>query len=134
MPDTTVTVEETGQGLYTQHIQSGAHRLAADEPVSIGGLDLGPAPYDLLLASLGACTTMTLRMYANQKKWALTQVRVTLTHQKREDRADLITRDIKLEGNLDETQRQRLLEIANKCPVHRTLTDEPRPVITSRVV
>ena len=138
MHETTVTVEETGQGLYTQHVQMGRHTLTADEPADIGGLDTGPAPYDLLLAALGACTAMTLRMYANQKKWDLKKVWVQVTHKKEPNtenkKVDIITRDIKLEGNLDDTQRQRLLEIANKCPVHRTLTEEPRPVVTSKLV
>jgi putative redox protein len=134
----TVTVEETGAGAYTQSIKASAHDLSADEPVDVGGLDTGPSPYDLLLSALGACTSMTLRMYANQKKWELKRVTVKLTHKKEPDadnkKTDIITRDITLEGNLDDAQRLRLLEIANKCPVHRTLTEEPRPVVTSRLV
>lgn len=136
--ETTVTVEETRQGLYTQSINTGRHQLIADEPTDIGGLDQGPAPYDLLLASLGACTSMTLRMYANQKKWDLQRVKVKMTHHKEmsadNKKMDIITREITVEGALDEVQRQRLLEIANKCPVHRTLTNESQPVITSRIV
>jgi putative redox protein len=135
---TTVTVEETGAGLYTQSIKASNHPLTAGEPVDVGGTDEGPSPYDLLLSALGACTSITLRMYANQKKWNLKRVTVKLTHKKEPDAAnkktDIITRDITLDGNLDDAQRLRLLEIANKCPVHKTLTEEPRPVVTSRLV
>lgn len=134
---TTVRVEETGAGLYTQNITASGHALTADEPVDVGGLDAGPAPYDLLLSALGACTSMTLRMYAKQKGWDVKKISVTLTHKKEANaenkKFDRITRDISLDGNLDDAQRQRLLEIANKCPVHRTLMDEPRPVIDSRL-
>ena len=130
----TVTVTETGTGTYTQQIIAGHHRLLADEPQPIGD-DAGPSPYDLLLAALGACTSMTLRMYANRKGWPLEQVRVTLRHSRihAEDCAqcettsgliDHIDRDIELVGGLDDTQRQRLLGIANRCPVHQTLTSE----------
>ncbi len=125
-----VTVTETGDGLYTQAITDTRHGWTGDEPLATGGRDAGPSPYALLLSSLGACTSITLRMYANQKKWDVTRISVALTHVK-ENRADIITRTIALEGNLDDTQRQRLLEIADKCPVHRTLTEEPRPVINS---
>jgi putative redox protein len=130
-----VTVTETGEGRFTQAITASGHRLRADEPVSAGGNDAGPSPYDLLLAALGACTSMTLRMYAEQKKWPLERVTVRLQHEKihaedcrecetREGRIDRIEREIEVEGDLDETQRGRLLEIANKCPVHRTLHSE----------
>ena len=130
----TVTVTETGTGTYTQQITAGHHRLLADEPQPIGD-DAGPSPYDRLLAALGACTSMTLRMYANRKGWPLEQVRVTLRHSRihAEDCAqcettsgliDHIDRDIELVGGLDDTQRQRLLGIANRCPVHQTLTSE----------
>ena len=128
----TVTVTETSTGTYTQQITAGRHQLAADEPQPIGA-DSGPTPYDLLLAALGACTSMTVRMYANRKGWPLKQVRVTLRHSRihAEDCADCetrigwidhIDRDIELEGDLDDTQRQRLLNIAERCPVHQTLT------------
>jgi putative redox protein len=123
----TVTVRETGKGTFTQEVTAGKHVIVTDEPESVGGLDDGPNPYDMLLGALGSCTSMTLRMYANQKKWPLEKVTVTLTHHKEAGadgvKRDIITRDIKLEGKLDATQRQRLLEIANKCQVHRTLTD-----------
>lgn len=132
----TVTVRETGEGTYTQEVKMGPHTVTTDEPTDVGGLDQGPNPYDMLLGALGSCTSMTLRMYANQKKWPLDKVTVTLTHHKEADaegkKRDVITRDIKLEGNLDAAQRQRLLEIANKCPVHRTL--ENKPDIISQLV
>jgi putative redox protein len=130
----TVTVEETTAGGYTQQIVAGHHRLVADEPRPIGD-DLGPTPYDLLLAGLGACTSMTVRMYANRKGWPLERIRVTLRHSRihAEDCADCETRaawidhidsDVELIGDLDDTQRQRLLHIAERCPVHQTLTSQ----------
>ncbi len=132
-----VTVTETLEGLFTQNVVAGAHRLRADEPAAIGGNDSGFSPYDLLLAGLGACTSMTLRMYAGQKKWPLERVTVQLRHEKihardcaecetREGRIDRIERTIHLNGDLDEAQRARLMEIADKCPVHRTLHSEVR--------
>lgn len=130
---TIVTVSETGAGTFTQEVKAGAHVWTTDEPEDVGGLDDGPAPYDLLLSALGSCTSITLRMYANQKKWPLEKISVTLTHHKEDGpdnkKIDVITRDIELNGPLDEAQRARLLEIANKCPIHRTL--ENKPVILS---
>jgi len=131
----TVLVRETGNGKFQQEILSGPHRFLADEPVKVGGLDSGPGPYDLLLAGLGACTSMTLRLYADNKKWPLTRVSVRLTHNKvhaedclncetKEGMVDRIDRNITFEGPLDAEQRKRLLEIADKCPVHRTLESE----------
>jgi uncharacterized OsmC-like protein/pimeloyl-ACP methyl ester carboxylesterase len=131
----TVVVQETGEGPYGQRIAAGRHAFRADEPVDFGGLDSGPGPYDLLLAGLGACTTMTLRMYANRKGWPLDQVSVTLAHDRihaqdcadchtKIGRIDRITRQIAIAGALDADQRRKLLEIADKCPVHRTLTGE----------
>lgn len=120
-----VIVTENGQGRYQQAVEAGRHRLIADEPESMGGGNAGPAPFDYLLTALGACTSMTLRMYAELKKLPLTQVRVTLRHQKIEvdgQKIDLISRDITLEGELTPEQRQRMLEIANRCPVHRTIS------------
>lgn len=135
---TTVSVEETGAGLYTQRITASGHSLICDEPVTAGGTDAGPAPYELLLSALGACTSITVRMYATHKKWDLKRIAVTLSHIKFSDgenkKHDIITRDISFEGNLDDEQRQRLLDIANKCPIHRTLTEEPRPMVTTRLI
>lgn len=130
-----VTVTETREGKFTQAIVAGRHRLRADEPVTAGGTDTGPSPYDLLLAALGACTSMTVRMYADLKQLPLAKVTVRLKHDKvhaqdcadcetREGKLDRIDREIELEGGLDDAQRARLLEIANKCPVHRTLHSE----------
>lgn len=122
----TVIVEENGRGRYQQDITVGdRHRLVADEPVDNGGEDVGPAPFDFLLAGLGACTSMTVRMYAERKEWPLKHVHVALRFDKVEDenghKVDRIERIITLEGDFTEEQRQRLLEIANKCPVHRIL-------------
>ena len=130
-----VSVSETREGKFTQSIQIGAHQLRADEPVTMGGGDSGPSPYDLLLAGLGACTSMTLRLYAEQKQWPLERVTVHLRHEKvhatdcadcetKEGKIDRIEREIKIDGALDGAQRARLLEIANKCPVHKTLHSE----------
>ena len=121
----TVVVRENGQGRYQQEVIAGQHRLIADEPASMGGSDAGPAPFDFVMAGLGACTSMTLRMYAERKELALRRVNVELSHHKVEvDGAlrDCIERRITLEGDLTPEQRQRLLEIANKCPVHRALS------------
>ena len=125
----------TGAKGYTTEILAGSHSLLADEPSSVGGADLGPTPYNLLSAALGACTSMTLRMYADRKGWDLREVRVHLQHYKEhkldsEDasegkaKIDVIERIIELEGDLDGDQRARLLEIADRCPVHRTLHAE----------
>ena len=141
--ETGVVIVRGGPTGFAQEVQSGNHRLQADEPTEVGGTDTGPTPYDFLLTALGACTSMTLRMYADRKGWPLEGVTVRLRHQKihaqdcaecetRVGRIDEIDRQIELVGPLDEQQRQRLLEIANMCPVHRTLRAEVH--ITSTIV
>ena len=120
-----VVVTENGKGRYQQAITAGQHQLIADEPASMGGADAGPAPFDFIMSGLGACTSMTLRMYAERKGLALTGVSIALSHEKVEIDGvmrDRINRSITLEGELSDEQRQRLLEIANKCPVHRALS------------
>ncbi len=129
-----VIVQETGAGRFQNAVRAGRHRLLADEPRDVGGTDTGPSPYDFLLTALGACTSMTLRMYAGHKQLPLERVSVRLTHEKvhAEDsaggsgKADLLTRRIRVEGELSPEQRQRLLEIADRCPVHRTLEGDIR--------
>ena len=131
----TVVVAEAGAGEYAQRIDVGGHTLRADEPAAYGGDDTGPSPYDLLLAGLGACASMTLRMYADRKQWPLKRVIVRLQHDRidavdceecvtRAGEIDRIRQAIVLEGPLDSEQRARLLEIAEGCPVHRTLSSE----------
>jgi putative redox protein len=134
-----VTVQETGQSKFQQEVTVGPHHLIADEPASAGGQDSGPNPYDFLLTGLGACTSMTMRMYADRKSLPLDRVTVTLNHSKiyakdceecetKTGMLDQIERVIAIEGNLDAEQRSKLMEIADKCPVHRTLTSEVRIV------
>ena len=138
----TVTVR-LEQGLEAE-VLAGSHRVTADEPVDKGGKDAGPDPYGLLLGALGACTAMTLRLYANHKGWDLRAVVVDLTHDRihRDDcedcedtegrsHIDRIGRVLTLEGDLDAEQRRRLLEIAGRCPVARTLNNAPE--ISSRL-
>lgn len=131
----TVVVRETGVGKFQQRITIGPHTLVADEPVDVGGMDSGATPYDLVLAALGACTAMTIRLYADAKGVPLTSVGVDLMHSKvyATDCAECVTKDAKidriervihLDGELDDAQRAKLLDIANKCPVHRTLRAE----------
>lgn len=138
-----VVVQERGTGAYTQDVIVGEHRLAADEPVAVGGDDAGPNPYEYLLAALGACTSMTIRMYVQRKGWALRRIHVRLQHEKihakdcaecetKAGMVDQITREIMLEGDLDAEQTAKVMEIADKCPVHRTLTSEIR-IVTRRV-
>jgi putative redox protein len=129
-----VIVSENGDGQMGQLITVGSHVLTADEPVPVGR-DKGPNPYDLLLASLGACTSMTVRMYADRKQWPLEQITVRLRHSRihatdcadcetKTGILDRIDRTVHLVGDLNEDQRTRLMQIADKCPVHRTLHSE----------
>jgi putative redox protein len=128
MPDTPsaggAVVEDSGHGGLQVLVSAGPARFVADEPVEIGGLDLGPTPHDLVCAGLAACTTQTLRLYAKRKDWSLGPVTVKVTH--RRDLSakpiDIFDRVIALHGDLDETQHARLLEIADLCPVHKLLT------------
>ena len=124
-----------GTDLYSSQIRTRGHVLVADEPEDLGGSDQGPTPYELLTGALGACTVITLRMYANRKEWPLEAVRVRLEHEKvhvddcdcetdRTGRIDMMTRAITLVGPLTGEQRARLIEIADKCPVHRTLSGQ----------
>jgi len=130
-----VLVRESGKGKFTQDIKIGHHTYFADEPKSVGGNEWGPSPYEWLLAGLGACTAMTLRLYADRKKLPLERVLVKLKHEKvhaedcggcesNNEKLDVIERKIILEGSLDAASRKALLAIANKCPVHKTLAEK----------
>ena len=130
-----VVVEDDVSGRFIETVRAGRHVIIADEPEAVGGNDRGPGPYELLLTALGTCTAMTLRMYARQKSWPLEKVTVSLNHSRvhaedcatcetREGKIDHIERVLKLDGPLTDQQRRRLLEIADKCPVHRTLMSE----------
>lgn len=138
-----VVVQETRKSKFNQIITVGPHHLVADEPIAAGGEDAGPGPYDFLLAGLGACTSMTMRLYADRKSLPLDRVTVTLKHSKiyakdcaecetRDGMLDQIERDIAIDGALDAEQRKKLMEIADKCPVHRTLISEIR-IVTKAV-
>ena len=124
-----------GAAGFAQQIEIGPHRLKGDEPAAFGGTDTGPSPYDFLLAALGTCTSMTVSFYARRKGWPLEDVRVSLHHSKihatdcaecetRVGRVDRIEREIQLTGALTNEQRAKLMEIADRCPVHQTLTSE----------
>jgi putative redox protein len=124
-----------GSAGFAQEIEIGSHRLKGDEPLAFGGTDTGPSPYDFLLAALGSCTSMTISLYARRKGWPLENVTVWLHHSKihatdcaecetKVGRIDRIEREIQLTGTLTSEQRAKLMEIADKCPVHQTLTSE----------
>jgi uncharacterized OsmC-like protein len=136
----TVIACETGAGRFALDVTAGPHRLPADEPKAVGGDDTGPTPYELLGAALAACTAMTLRLYAGRKGWPLGRISVAVRHEKvhAQDCADCETRDarvdrfervIEVAGEIPEERRAKLLEIADKCPVHRTL-EGPVQVVT----
>lgn len=140
--DGDVAVVDAGEGLFPQRIAAGAHRLRADEPEAVGGNDSGPGPYDLLLAALGACTNMTIKMYAERKGWRIDALETRLRHDRvhaedcaecesRDGKVDRIRRRIRIDGPLDAEQRAKLMEIADKCPVHRTLHNEIVVVTTA---
>jgi uncharacterized OsmC-like protein len=134
--DGSVLVEETGEGRFQQRVTVAGHTLLADEPASLGGLASGPGPYDLLLAALGACSAMTVRLYADRQGWPLRRVVVRLHHAKihaqdcadcetkGDARIDEIHKRLTFEGALDDGQRAKLVEISGRCPVHRTLQAE----------
>jgi putative redox protein len=120
---------------FAQEVEIGSHEVYADEPVSYGGTDTGPTPYDLLLAALGSCTSMTIGFYARKRRWPLESITVSLRHSKvhaadceecetKEGKIDRIYLDIQLSGSLTDEQCAKLIEIAGKCPVHQTLTSE----------
>jgi putative redox protein len=130
---------------FAQQVEAGSHRFAADEPIAAGGTDTGASPYDLLLAALGTCTSMTISLYARRRQWTLASVTVYLRHAKihardcadcetKEGKLDRIERDIVLEGELSAAERAQLMAIADKCPVHRTLTSEISIVTRERPV
>lgn len=121
-PHTVVVKLRDPEGSYTCDVTTGKHQFTVDEPVPLGGADSAPAPYQYLKAALGACTAMTVRMYAERKKWAVEDVIVTLSHSRDANKASVFVRDIKLVGDLTDEQRERLLDIADRCPVHKTLS------------
>lgn len=127
--DGDVRVTEAAGGRYLNHVVAGRHRWIADEPEAVGGTDAGPAPFQMLAAALGACTSMTLRMYAERKALPLSRVDVSVSHE-REGRVDRFVRVVHLDGDLDEAQRETLLSIANRCPVHRALEGATQIVTT----
>ena len=124
----TVIAEDAGRGGLQLLITAGPARFVADEPVELGGLDLGPTPHQLVSAGLAACTSQTLRLYANRKGWPLGPVEVAVTHSRdiTQTPPDLFTRTITLRGVLDDEQKQHLLEIAERCPVHLMLVRSSR--------
>lgn len=137
-----VRIGETGAGNYTQRVTNGRHEWAADEPASAGGRDEGPTPYDLLCSALGACVAITTRMYADHKGWALESISVDVKHgrvhakdcedcESETGMIDHLYKTVYITGDLDEQQIERLMAIADRCPVHRTLGREVR-IVTSR--
>lgn len=134
MNERVVTVSESGNGPYGEFITAGHHVFGADESETVGGRDTGPDPYEILLSALGACTAMTLRMYATRHEWPVEHIEVRLRHVRRavgqDGPHDRFERVIELKGNLSDEQRARLLEIADRCPVSQTL-QRPSEIATS---
>ena len=132
----TVTVSERPGGKYTLDVNNGRHHLYADEPLSFGSADLGPGPFEYLCASLGSCTAITLRMYADRKTWPVEHIAVATTYTVHKDAehgdSRVFTRSITLSGKLSEDQQARMLEIANRCPVHKVL-EHGNTVVTELV-
>jgi putative redox protein len=136
---TSVTVTNIADSTYAQMIETAHHTITADTTAENGGQETGPTPFEILMASLGACTGMTMRMYAVRKNWPLEKTVVSVTHRAEtaaqadgtKANVDLVTLHIEMQGALDDTQRARLLEIAGKCPVHRFMTNNPQIVTTS---
>lgn len=133
-----VVVTESGNGPYAQFVTAGRHVMGADEPEQLGGHDTGPSPYEYLLAGLGACTAMTVRMYAARRAWKLDRVSVELRHGKvaqepaTAGKTDRFERLIRLEGDLTDEQKAKLLDIAERCPVSQTLS-RPSIIVTRSV-
>jgi len=122
-----VTVKERAGGIYTQDVLARGHKLYADEPESLGSADLGPSPFEYVLAGLGACTSITLRMYADRKGWPVTNISVDVSYKKSgfgSEIKSVFIRKITIEGELDEVQRKSMMAIADKCPVHKMLEAE----------
>lgn len=131
-----VTVSETGESKLAQRLELGRHHLAADEPIEMGGMDSGPSPIQYMLASLGSCTSMTLRVYAAHKNWALGAIRVEVFHERAKGDSgapyDRFERVIHVESDLTDEERAKLVEIAGKCPMHKLLMATDK-VIDTRV-
>ncbi|MFN4282081.1 MAG: OsmC family protein [Alphaproteobacteria bacterium] len=129
-----VVVSETGAGKFAQRVELGRHVLAADEPPEVGGGDSGPSPTQFMLASLGSCTSMTLRVYAAHKNWALGPIRVEVSHERVKGESgapyDRFDRVIHVEGSLTEEERAKLVEIAGKCPMHKLLMAADKAIET----
>ena len=132
--DHAVVVEESGNGPYAQFVSVGHHVMGEDESERFGGQDTGPSPYEYMLAALGGCTAMTVRMYANRREWPLEKVKVELRHEKLPpsgtgEAVDRFHRTIRLSGGLTDEQRRKLMQIAERCPVSRTL-QRPSQIVT----
>ncbi len=119
----TIVVDETNRGQFQAEVKTSSASFLVDEPAASGGLGTGPNPYDLLSAAIGSCTLMTVRLFADKRKWPLEHVRVKVTHHRKDAQSrDLFVKEIELTGALDETQKARLLDVSKRCPVHLTMT------------